>query len=70
MNDEPYEVIEGFPGWIKVCAWCYPGEKIFEQFPDLRGKVELSHSICPRHHQQFMLGLRAPARIKKPASTH
>jgi hypothetical protein len=39
MNSEPYELIDGYPGWIKVCAWCYPGEKIFDLFPDLRGRA-------------------------------
>jgi hypothetical protein len=48
MN-EPYELIEGHEGWITVCAWCYPGEKIFDLFPDMRGKVQVSHGICKSH---------------------
>jgi hypothetical protein len=63
MNSEPYEVIDGYPGWIKVCAWCYPGEKIFDLFPDLRGKAQISHSICPAHKEQCLSGILA--RCKK-----
>ncbi|MGA2853892.1 MAG: hypothetical protein ABSE90_07175 [Verrucomicrobiota bacterium] len=62
MNSEPYELIKGFPGWIKVCAWCYPGEKIFDTFPDLRGKVQISHSVCPAHKKAVIGGILARCR--------
>ena len=58
MND-PYELIEGEPGWIRVCAWCFPGQKIFDLFPDLRGQVEISHSICPAHRERCVAKLKA-----------
>jgi hypothetical protein len=56
MNTEPYELMDGYPGWIKVCAWCYPGEKIFDLFPDLRGQ-QISHTICPAHYKKSMAGI-------------
>jgi len=56
-NNEPYELMPGYPGWIKVCAWCYPGEKIFDLFPDMRGQVEISHGICKAHYEQKMTGI-------------
>jgi hypothetical protein len=55
MSNEPYEVVDD--GMIRVCAWCYPGEKIFDLFPDLRGKVEISHGICPAHKKQMQDGI-------------
>jgi hypothetical protein len=56
MNSEPYELMDGFPGWIKVCAWCYPGNTIYDVFPDLRG-MQISHSICPQHKEKCLGGL-------------
>lgn len=55
MNSEPYTVTGD--GLISVCAWCFPGEKIFDIFPDLRGKVKLSHGICQQHLQRQKEGL-------------
>jgi hypothetical protein len=51
MSNEPYEVVDD--GMIRVCAWCYPGEKIFDLFPDLRGKVKISHGMCQSHLTHF-----------------
>ena len=54
MND-PYTVID--EKTIAVCAWCFPGEKIFDLFPDMRGKVQISHGICNAHFKQKKYGI-------------
>jgi len=54
MND-PYTVVNETT--IAVCAWCFPGEKIFDVFPDLRGKVRISHGICQRHYDARKKGI-------------
>lgn len=51
MNTEPYTVIA--PGMIKVCANCFPGESIFDLFPDLRG-AKISHGACAGHRQKWI----------------
>jgi hypothetical protein len=40
---------------VTVCAWCLPGEALFETFPHLAGNVRLSHGIC-REHLNIMRG--------------
>jgi hypothetical protein len=70
MNSEPYELLPGFPGWIRVCAWCYPGEKILDLFPDLRGKVQISHSICPAHKKAALGAILARVKTATPEKTN
>jgi hypothetical protein len=48
---------------VSVCAWCLPGERLFEQFPWLRGNVEISHGVCPEHKAEFMRSLRQPKEV-------
>lgn len=43
---EPYEVTT--EQRITVCAWCFPGETIYNLFPDLRG-VQINHGMCQGH---------------------
>jgi len=57
MNSEPYTVTGD--GSISVCAWCFPGEKIFDIFPDLRGKVRISHGICQAHALRYNTAVKA-----------
>jgi hypothetical protein len=35
-------------GLVVVCAWCYPGQTLFADYPWLKGR-QLSHGICPAH---------------------
>lgn len=55
MNNDPYIVVDDTT--IHVCAWCFPGEKILDLFPDLRGRVKISHGICQRHYDAKRSGL-------------
>jgi hypothetical protein len=49
----PIELVPDHVGWLSICAWCYPGQSFFERFPEVRGKLTISHSICDDHHRQF-----------------
>lgn len=40
---------------VTVCAWCLPGEALFDEWPHLKGLIKLSHGIC-REHLQIMNG--------------
>lgn len=34
-------------GMIQVCAWCLPGDKVFDRFPEWRNLgLDISHGIC------------------------
>ncbi len=37
------------PSLISVCMFCSPGASIFVVFPELQGRYEVSHGICPAH---------------------
>jgi hypothetical protein len=37
---------------LSVCGWCWPGETVFQAFPNLRG-YKISHGICPKHEIEF-----------------
>lgn len=55
-------------GALVVCAWCYPGHSVFEEYPWLvntgaalygfeQGKPRpVSHGICQGHKEQWMKG--------------
>lgn len=46
---------------IKVCAWCYPGDSIFNHYPHWGGLgLRLSHGICAAHAKSLLHG-NAPA---------
>lgn len=47
---------------VRVCAWCFPTDTIFNVFPHLRGRVAISHGICAEHKKRFLAELAA----KKP----
>lgn len=32
-----------------VCAWCYPGETVYKDFPLMKGTGTLSHGCCEFH---------------------
>jgi len=53
--------VDGQRRIITVCAWCLPGEKVFDFFPTLRGMVEINHGICASHREEFIAGLKALA---------
>lgn len=46
------------PGMIKVCSKCWPGNSVYEAYPQYQG-FEISHGICPAHAKEFIAyGLR------------
>lgn len=52
-----YRIIE--EGLISVCMNCHPGESILETHPELRGKVSISHGLCPTHKAVWLAELKA-----------
>lgn len=42
---------------VTVCAWCLPGEKLFDLYPHLAGNVKISHGLCKRHHADMIAAL-------------
>lgn len=45
---------------VTVCAWCCPGESIFELYPQLKfAGVKISHGICPEHKAQMLAAINS-----------
>ena len=42
---------------ISVCMNCHPGESIFQAFPSLQGRFQISHGICKTHKAQWLAEL-------------
>jgi hypothetical protein len=40
-------------GKVMVCAWCYPGDSVFNTFPVLASSGVISHGICPHHFKRM-----------------
>lgn len=63
--DQPFTILAS--GQIATCAWCYPGQKIIEVFPELAGR-SISHGICRAHKADMFRQLDSIAHLgQKPA---
>ena len=41
---------------LVVCAWCWPGETVFQSHPELAKTCPiLSHGICQKHFDEIRL---------------
>lgn len=63
LDKSPPTIIEGgLPtDIVGVCAWCWPGESLFDVWPELRGR-RLSHGQCPTCHARLLLEIAAMRR--------
>jgi hypothetical protein len=59
MNKILKQVDDGDSRIITVCAWCSPGDSIFEEYPQLKGIVQISHGICADHYHEQIRALNS-----------
>ena len=51
-------------GYANVCAWCWPGQSVFESYPELR-RCTITHGICPECHERFLAALEEVRKEKR-----
>lgn len=46
-----------------ACAWCFPGAKLVEAFPELAG-LKISHGMCKPHLASFRAEMESTEQIR------